>query len=332
MTSLAAMAVHAAGPADATCQPAAGQVALFGALQGLGPCTLRGPGELAGTDAITHAGKPAMSIKVGPFTEVLGCTLNPLGRASCRDVGNLPRLSDGTDALALLRIARWSALRDSCRPGTEQVTFHSRHEQRLCQRIGPGSYASPVVLGWGDVAPGGAFESRESIEQRRRSGQMMASAEIGLVEAGAGVKARMCEQNDLGGRCFTLAPGRRETLGSLNVRSVQVLRECARDAVEAIVHAEDGRWGTCVRLPVGRHDNTAALRLNGQPARTVQAGAGVKVLACTEEALKGECTEIAGGQTLDGRAVRSLTVTKTVTVLAPSPTAASATASAAPPP
>ena len=168
-------------PKDDGCQPGPGQVALFGAPNFAPPCTLFGPGELAGTEAIVHAGKPARSLRVGPQSESLACRLNTSGRAQCSDARTDPFLPAGDQAIALLRIARWPVRAEACEPAPEELVVVSDRERRLCARLKPGNLASPAELGWGDDDNFGRPEPAAEIERRRRGGQLMHSADIGRV-------------------------------------------------------------------------------------------------------------------------------------------------------
>ncbi len=299
-------------PKDDGCQPGPGQVALFGAPNFAPPCTLFGPGELAGTEAIVHAGKPARSLRVGPQSESLACRLNTSGRAQCSDARSDPFLPAGDQAIALLRIARWPVRAEACEPAPEELVVVSDRERRLCARLKPGNLASPAELGWGDDDNFGRPEPAAEIERRRRGGQLMHSADIGRVRAGSRVKARLCDRADFGGNCWSMQPGGYQLAARPPVRSVQVLRDCPVTSGEAVVHAQDGFWGLCVRLPVGRHESIAALRLEGRAARGVQVGRDVTVTACSEEGLKGDCAELAPGSSLDARELRSLAIVRAV--------------------
>jgi hypothetical protein len=328
---LALSTVAVAMPTPA-CQPKFNEIAVFAEPNYQGACAVHKGGRYLNANAIGLGGKPIRSILLPDSDpKAMLCGVGRVGRdvrvnceffeSSKRDVR-----FDGRSPFTYLDVARWQPFSDECEAQYDEVVLLRKHFGSheadlafwMCRKLKPGDYPSPESLGLIDPEQGDGRERDAMLKRMREEGQLLMPSNVEQVLLGSPVRARVCEGADFTGRCaymvggsgygYLMKPRDAQAAWPKRVGSAQIYANCSLWPEAALVFEDDDMQGRCTELRLGRHDNMAALKLQGRAARALRVGSALQVTICSEEALQGRCREVAGGHRIKGLDIRSLEI------------------------
>lgn len=173
-----------------------------------------------------------------------------------------------------------------------------------------GTYANPPSSLSGTLGPapdeiliyvdndfGGSWMSLPTGNYYNAGQMQMPDNSLSSVKVGRNVRAYLCENNDLTGKCqfFVWVPNQHpalaQTIGNDNVSSIRVEynNSCAHGPDEIVLFLHANYEAPCQVLRIGAYDNSGAFNLPNDSISSVKVGSNVQLVLCELHNFDGVC-------------------------------------------